>query len=100
MASRFTNEKICYSVAGVGALAPLYMLVPSASERVAMQTARWAPRWERNVGYLTIPAQRAAVRTEPPVARTVRRIEHRLPLERVARATERGLRRQFDKWWS
>lgn len=98
--SRTTAEKVCYSVAGVGALAPLYLLIPGASERLAMQTTRWAPRWERNINYFVSPAQRAAVRAEPPIARTVRRIEHRLPLERAAKATERRLRREFERWWS
>lgn len=40
-----SSEILCFGVGGVAAFAPLYMMMPGATERVASQTARWAPRW-------------------------------------------------------
>lgn len=40
-----SSELFTFGVAGVAGLAPLYMLMPGATERVASHTARWAPRW-------------------------------------------------------
>lgn len=40
-----SSELFTFGVAGVAGLAPLYMMMPGATERVASHTARWAPRW-------------------------------------------------------
>ncbi|POS71333.1 hypothetical protein DHEL01_v210274 [Diaporthe helianthi] len=89
-----------YTFAGAGAfvLAPLYMLMPGATERMATQTARWAPRWERNISYFTAPVERTTQRITPPVERTVRRIESRLPLGSVARGVDSRIRRGMTRF--
>ncbi|KAI1329263.1 hypothetical protein F5Y16DRAFT_104969 [Xylariaceae sp. FL0255] len=86
-------EIATFGVAGVGAFAPLYFMLPGAEERLATQTARWAPRWERNISYFAPPAQRIAQRAEPHVARTVRKIDDKLPLDKVAQKTDRGIKK-------
>lgn len=90
-------EALCYSAASVTALAPLYLIMPGAEERLATQTARWAPRWERNISIFSPPFERGIQRVEPPVARAVRRIEHRLPLEKVALGAERRIKNTIDR---
>jgi len=87
------SEILTFGVAGVGAFAPLYLMVPGAEERLAAQTARWAPRWERNIGFFTPHVERGIRRVTPPVARTVRSIDERLPLERVAKRVDGDIRR-------
>jgi len=91
-------ESLCYGVAGVGALAPFFYFIPGAEERLATQTARWAPRWERNISFITPSVQRSIKRVEPPVSRTVRKIENRLPLERVAVGVDSGIRRGIRRF--
>ncbi|SPO07703.1 uncharacterized protein DNG_10398 [Cephalotrichum gorgonifer] len=92
-----STEAICYSVAGVGALAPFYLLVPGAEDRLAARTARWAPRWEKNISYFTPSVERGVQRVEPPVSRTVRRIEHRLPLEKAALGLDRRIKNGLER---
>jgi len=92
-----SSESLCYGVAGVGALAPFLCFIPGAEERIAMQTARWAPRWERNISFITPTFQRGIRRVEPPLSKTVRKIENRLPLEKVARRVDTGIRRGLVK---
>ena len=89
------TEYICFGAAGVGTLAPLAMGIPGAEERVARQTSKWAPRWQRNINMFKNPVERGVQRIAPPVARTVQRVEHRLPLERAAIATGNGARRSM-----
>lgn len=43
-----SSEILTFGVGGIAAFAPLYMMIPGATERVAAQTARWAPRWYVN----------------------------------------------------
>ncbi|KAK3485822.1 uncharacterized protein B0T23DRAFT_326409 [Neurospora hispaniola] len=83
------TEYIFFGAAGVGTLAPLAMGIPGAEERVARATAKWAPRWERNINYFTnhVPVERGIQRITPPVERAVHRVEHELPLEKAAVAT-------------
>ncbi|PKS09660.1 hypothetical protein jhhlp_004280 [Lomentospora prolificans] len=88
-----SSESLCYGVAGVGALAPFFYFIPGVEERLAVQTARWAPRWERNISFITPTVQRGIQRVEPPVSKTFRRIENRLPLEKVARRVDNGIKR-------
>ncbi|KFH46303.1 hypothetical protein ACRE_028600 [Hapsidospora chrysogenum ATCC 11550] len=79
------SEVLCIGAAGVGVLTPLYMIMPGAEERMANQTTKWAPRWERNISFFTPPFERGVQRIEPPVARAVQNIDSRLPLERMAK---------------
>ncbi|OAA67113.1 hypothetical protein SPI_01689 [Niveomyces insectorum RCEF 264] len=60
-----TSEVLSFGVAGVGAFAPLYLLLaPGAEETLARQTARWAPRWERVAArYVAAPS---SARTASP----------------------------------
>lgn len=39
------SELLTFGVGGIAAFAPLYMMMPGATERLASQTTRWAPRW-------------------------------------------------------
>lgn len=92
-----SQEAICYGVAGVGGLAPFYLLVPGAEDRLAARTARWAPRWEKNLSYFTPPFVSGIHHVEPPVARAVKRIEKGLPLERMALGVDRRIKNTIGR---
>jgi hypothetical protein len=89
---------ICYGVAGVGAFAPIYMMLPGAEERLAMQTARWAPRWERNITYFVPPVERGIKRVEPPVSKMVKTIDNKLPLEKMAQGIDRRIKKSLERF--
>ena len=91
------TEVLTYGVAGVGAFAPLYLLFPGAEERLARQTARWAPRWERNISFFTPHVERGIQRVTPPVARTVKKIDEKLPLEKMAKRVDRNIKRGIER---
>ncbi|RBR05722.1 hypothetical protein FVER53590_09456 [Fusarium verticillioides] len=55
-------------------------------------TNKWAPRWERNVSYFIPPMEKGVQRIEPPVSRMVQRVEDRLPLEKMAKSVDKGIR--------
>ncbi|KAI2462862.1 hypothetical protein F4781DRAFT_418575 [Annulohypoxylon bovei var. microspora] len=93
-----STEIATFGFAGVAGFAPFYFMLPGAEERLATQTARWAPRWERNISYFASPAQRIAQRVEPRVERAVKRIDDRLPLERMAKTVDRRIRYGIDKF--
>lgn len=84
--------------AGVGVLTPLYLVMPGAEERLARQTTKWAPRWERNITYFTPPVERTVQRIEPPVARAIQRVESRLPLEKMAKRVDAGIRNGIGRF--
>ncbi|RDA89905.1 hypothetical protein CP533_2943 [Ophiocordyceps camponoti-saundersi (nom. inval.)] len=86
------SEMLCMGAAGVGVLTPLYLVMPGAEERLARQTTKWAPRWERNISFFAPPVERTVRRLEPPVARAVQRVESRLPLESMAKRVDAGIR--------
>lgn len=86
------SEIFCMGAAGVGVLTPLYLIMPGAEERLAHQTTKWAPRWERNISFFTSPVERGVQRIEPPVARAVQRLDDRLPLEKMAKRVDTGIR--------
>lgn len=86
------SEALCMGAAGVGVLTPLYLIMPGAEERLASQTAKWAPRWERNISYFTPRVEQGVQRLEPPVARAVQRMERKLPLEKVAKRVDMGIK--------
>ncbi|KPM37416.1 hypothetical protein AK830_g9143 [Neonectria ditissima] len=86
------SEIVIFGAAGVGVLAPLYLVMPGAEERLANQTNKWAPRWERNINYFASPVERGVQRIEPPVSRIVQRVEDRLPLEKMAVSVSTGIR--------
>ncbi|KAI0205551.1 hypothetical protein F4808DRAFT_237662 [Astrocystis sublimbata] len=91
------SETAIIGMAGVGCLAPFYMMLPGAEERLASQTTRWAPRWERNISHFAGPAERLALRAEPPTARAIKRIETRLHLEKMAQNCDRRIRWGFER---
>ncbi|KAH6976932.1 hypothetical protein BGZ61DRAFT_448488 [Ilyonectria robusta] len=91
------SEIFTFGAAGVGVLTPLYMFMPGAEERLSNQTNKWAPRWERNINYFTSPVERGVQRIEPPVAKMVQRIDERLPLEKMAKSMEKGIRSGITK---
>ncbi|KAK3324767.1 hypothetical protein B0T19DRAFT_238589 [Cercophora scortea] len=90
------SEALCFGAAGIGAFAPFYMMLPGAEERVARQTVKWAPRWERNITFFKSPVERSIQRVTPPVARTVQKVDHKLPLEKMAQRTDRGIKKTTD----
>ena len=92
------TEIATFGAAGVVGFAPFYFMLPGAEERLAHQTAIWAPRWERNISHFASPAQRIAQRVEPPVRRTTQRLDDKLPLERAARSLDRRFRYGFEKF--
>ncbi|KAH6885980.1 hypothetical protein B0T10DRAFT_444375 [Thelonectria olida] len=92
------SEVLTFGAAGVGVLTPLYLVMPGAEERLQKQTDKWAPRWERNISYFTPPVERGVQRIEPPVSRMVQRVEERLPLERMAKSLDRGIRGSIAKF--
>ncbi|KAI0874795.1 hypothetical protein GGS24DRAFT_325000 [Hypoxylon argillaceum] len=92
-----TSETAIFGMAGVASLAPFYMMLPGAEERIASQTARWAPRWERNISRVAAPAERFAQRAEPRIARTVKKIDNKLPLEKMALNVDRRIKKGLDR---
>lgn len=84
--------------AGVGVLTPLYMVMPGAEERLAHQTTKWAPRWERNVSYFIPPVERGVQKIEPPVSRMVQKMEDKLPLEKMAKSVDKGIRNSIARF--
>ncbi|KAK4246630.1 hypothetical protein C7999DRAFT_32964 [Corynascus novoguineensis] len=91
------TEVFCMGAAGVGGFAPFYLMSPGAEEHLARQTIKWAPRWERNITFFRNPVERGIQHISPPVERTVKRIEHRLPLEKAAKRTDKTLKKNFDR---
>ncbi|GAP83890.2 putative 4-coumarate:coenzyme a ligase [Rosellinia necatrix] len=91
------SETAIFGMAGVASLAPLYMMLPGAEERLAAQTARWAPRWERSISRFAAPAERLAQRAEPRIARTVQKIDNKLPLEKMAQNVDRRIKNGIDR---
>jgi hypothetical protein len=91
------SETAIFGLAGIASFAPFYMMVPGANERIATQTARWAPRWERSISRLAGPAERMAQRAEPRVSRTVKRIDNKLPLEKMALNVDGRIKRGVDR---
>ncbi|KAF4120120.1 hypothetical protein GMORB2_3247 [Geosmithia morbida] len=92
------SEILTMGVAGVGVLTPLYLLMPGAEERLADQTTKWAPRWERNINFFTPPVERSVQRIEPPISRAVQRIDGRLPLEKMAKSVDSGIRSSIARF--
>jgi hypothetical protein len=92
-----SSEMLTYGVAGLGAFAPLWFILPGAEERLAAQTARWAPRWEKNISYLVPRVERGIQRVEPPVSRAVRSLDRRLPLEKWAKGVDRRIKNSIDR---
>lgn len=90
------TEIFCMGAGGLSALAPFYLMMPGAEERLARQTLKWAPRWERNITMFKSPVERGVQRISPPVARTVQRMEHSLHLEQAAKRTDRGIKKSLD----
>lgn len=92
------SEGVAFGLAGVAGFAPLYMMLPGAEARMANQTQKWAPRWEKNISYFAPPARSVAQRVEPRVEKTVKRIDNRLPLERVAMNVDRRIKHNMDRF--
>ncbi|KAJ0298249.1 hypothetical protein Brms1b_013437 [Colletotrichum noveboracense] len=93
-----STETLCYGVATVGAFLPIYLMLPGAEQRLAMQTTKWAPRWERNISYFTPAAERGIKRVEPPVSRIVKRIDDRLPLEKMAKGIDKRIKNGIERF--
>lgn len=52
---------------------------------------------ERNINYFTAPIERGTQFIAPPVERTVKRIDNRLPLEKMARGADQRIKRSIDR---
>ncbi|KAM3451490.1 hypothetical protein MY3296_005306 [Beauveria thailandica] len=92
------SEVWIMGAAGVGVLTPLYMMMPGADERLAKQTSKWAPRWEKNITYFAPPVERGVKRIEPPMSRAVQRIDERLPLERMAKGVDASIKAGIERF--
>ncbi|KAK6074527.1 4-coumarate:coenzyme a ligase [Seiridium cupressi] len=92
------TEGVAFATAGVVGFAPLYFLIPGAEERLASQTLKWAPRWERNISYFVRPAERVAQRVERPVSKNVKKLDDKLPLERMALGVDRRIKYGVDRF--
>ena len=90
-------EIFSFGAAGVTGFAPFYLMTPGGNERMHRQTDKWAPRWERNITFFKSPVERGIQRVTPPVARTVQRVEHRLPMDKIAQKTDRGIKKGIDR---
>ncbi len=62
-------------VAITASAAPLLFFLPGAEERIAAQSAKWGPRWNRAFSHLTPRMERGVARVEPRVQRGVRVVE-------------------------
>lgn len=93
-----TSEILSMGAAGVVVLAPLYMLFPGADEKLAKQTTKWAPRWERNITFFAPPVERGMQRIEPPISRAVQRIDERLPLEKMAKGVDSSIKAGIERF--
>ncbi|KAI1359872.1 hypothetical protein F5Y08DRAFT_63743 [Xylaria arbuscula] len=91
------SETAIIGMAGIASFAPFYMMLPGAEERIASQTVKWAPRWERSISRVAAPAERFCQRAEPRLARTVKRIESRVPMEKMAQNVDRRIKRGIDR---
>ncbi|PSD99157.1 hypothetical protein C7G69_18710 [Acinetobacter baumannii] len=91
------TEGVAFATAGVVGFAPFYFMLPGAESRLASQTQKWAPRWERNISYFAPPAQRVAQRVEPRVSKNVKKLDDKLPRERMAQGVDRPLQKGFDR---
>jgi hypothetical protein len=85
------SEIAIFGAAGVTGFAPFYLMVPGANERMASQTGKWAPRWERNITFFKNPVERGVQRLSPPVERTVKKINDKVPMEKMATATHHSI---------
>ncbi|KAI9896262.1 hypothetical protein N3K66_008434 [Trichothecium roseum] len=92
------SEALVIAGAGAAVLAPLYMAMPGADERLASQTTKWAPSWERNINFFTPPVERGVQRIEPPISRMVQNVEQKLPLEKMAKGVDAGIKKGIDRW--
>ncbi|KAK4099292.1 hypothetical protein N658DRAFT_430207 [Parathielavia hyrcaniae] len=91
------TEVLTMASAGAAGFAPFYLMAPGAEERLAKQTTKWAPRWERNITMFVNPVERGIQRVSPPVERTVQKMAQRLPLEKAAKRADRGIKRNLDR---
>ncbi|KXJ97055.1 hypothetical protein Micbo1qcDRAFT_155809 [Microdochium bolleyi] len=93
-----SSEIATFGVAGVAGFAPLYMMMPGAEKRLADQTTKWAPRWEKNISYFAPPARIVAQRASPHVEKTVKKIDDKLPLEKITTKISNQTQRNFDRF--
>jgi len=82
---------VLVGVAGTASAAPILFFIPGAEERLAMQAAKWGPRWNRGFSKLTPGVQRGALKVEPSVRKGVQIVEP--PLKRAAIAIDRNIKR-------
>ncbi|CAK7217663.1 hypothetical protein SBRCBS47491_003237 [Sporothrix bragantina] len=89
------TEVFSFGVAGVGAFAPIYMmLAPGAEETMARHTTRWAPRWEHVAQRYISPPMQNTVRKHvtPPVERSMAHVD-RIAGPHMSRAAQNADRR-------
>jgi hypothetical protein len=91
------TEVFTMGAASAAGFAPFYLMAPGADKRLHKQTDKWAPRWERNITMFKNPVEKGIQRVSPPVERTVKRIEHGLPLEKAAKGVDKGIKKSLDR---
>jgi hypothetical protein len=92
------TEVLFVGAAGVGVLAPIWMLMPGSDTRLEKQTTKWAGRWDNGINRFTPPMERGVQRIEPPISRAVQRMDDRLPLERMVKGWERRIINTIDRF--
>lgn len=55
---------------------------------------------ERNINYFVAPVERGTQFLTPPIERTVKRIDAKLPLEKAARTVDRRIKKGIDRYAS
>lgn len=61
--------------ASVATASPLLFFVPGAEERLAIQAAKWGPRWNRGFARMEPHVQKHAGRVEPQLRKGVKAVE-------------------------
>ncbi|TVY27677.1 hypothetical protein LHYA1_G004910 [Lachnellula hyalina] len=85
-----TANGIIGGVAVTASATPLLFFLPGAGERIAVQSAKWGPRWENNLSYIAPKMEKGAARIEPRIQKGVKVVEP--PMKRAAFAIDRNIK--------
>ncbi|TVY12706.1 hypothetical protein LARI1_G009597, partial [Lachnellula arida] len=66
------------------------LLPARRQERIAVQAAKWGPRWEKNLSHIAPRMEKGAARIEPRMQKGVKVVEP--PMKRAAFAIDRNIK--------
>ncbi|KAG0646978.1 hypothetical protein D0Z07_6155 [Hyphodiscus hymeniophilus] len=69
---------------------PLLFFIPGAEERLAMQAAKWGPRWNRGFAGVSPLVEKHAAKVEPHAKRGLQAVEP--PLKKAAHQSDRNMK--------